>query len=458
MGHTYLRNSKLRMPVRRFFMEKYLEIIEVHGREILDSRGNPTVAAIVTVKDKETGRCTKGMAAVPSGASTGQFEAVELRDGETRYFGLGVQHAVKNIDEKIASVLLGENALEQIHIDRILRETDGTDNKSNLGANAMLAVSMAVARAAAEALGLPLYRYFGGISPRLLPVPMMNILNGGKHAANTVDFQEFMIMPVQAENFAEGLRICAEIYHNLKKLLEEKGLSTGVGDEGGFAPNLPDAESVLDFLVEAIEASGYVPGQDIKIAMDAASSELYNEKTGMYHFPGESKLKGEEVLRDTGEMLSYYERLVENYPIISIEDGLDENDWDGWQELTKRLGDKIQLVGDDLFVTNTKRLDAGIKLHCGNAILVKVNQIGTLSEAFEAVEMAHKNGYKAVISHRSGETEDTTIADIAVALNAGQIKTGAPCRSDRVAKYNRLLAIEEELKDAAAYMEPFCKI
>lgn len=439
-------------------MEKYLEIIEVHGREILDSRGNPTVAAVVTVKDKETGRCTKGMAAVPSGASTGQFEAVELRDGETRYFGLGVQHAVKNIDEKIASVLLGENALEQIRIDRILRETDGTDNKSSLGANAMLAVSMAVARAAAEALGLPLYRYFGGISPRLLPVPMMNILNGGKHAANTVDFQEFMIMPVQAETFAEGLRICAEIYHNLKKLLEEKGLSTGVGDEGGFAPNLPDAESVLDLLVEAIEASGYVPGQDIKIAMDAASSELYNEKTGMYHFPGESKLKGEEVLRDTGEMISYYERLVENYPIISIEDGLDENDWDGWQELTKRLGEKIQLVGDDLFVTNTKRLDAGIKLHCANAILIKVNQIGTLSEAFEAVEMAHKNGYKAVISHRSGETEDTTIADIAVSLNAGQIKTGAPCRSDRVAKYNRLLAMEEELKDAAAYMEPFHKI
>lgn len=458
MGHTYLRKSKLRMPVRRFFMEKYLEIIEVHGREILDSRGNPTVATVVTVKDKETGRCTKGMAAVPSGASTGQFEAVELRDGETRYFGLGVQHAVKNIDEKIASVLLGENALEQIRIDRILRETDGTDNKSSLGANAMLAVSMAVARAAAQALGLPLYRYFGGISPRLLPVPMMNILNGGKHAANTVDFQEFMIMPVQAENFAEGLRICAEIYHNLKKLLEEKGLSTGVGDEGGFAPDLPDAESVLDLLVEAIEASGYVPGQDIRIAMDAASSELYNEKTGMYHFPGESKLKGEEVLRDTGEMISYYERLVENYPIISIEDGLDENDWDGWQELTKRLGEKIQLVGDDLFVTNTKRLDAGIKLHCGNAILVKVNQIGTLSEAFEAVEMAHKNGYKAVISHRSGETEDTTIADIAVALNAGQIKTGAPCRSDRVAKYNRLLAMEEELKDAAAYMEPFHKI
>ena len=426
-------------------MEKYLEIIEVHGREILDSRGNPTVAAVVTVKDKETGRCTKGMAAVPSGASTGQFEAVELRDGETRYFGLGVQHAVKNIDEKIAGVLLEENALEQIRIDRILRETDGTDNKSSLGANAMLAVSMAVARAAAEALGLPLYRYFGGISPRLLPVPMMNILNGGKHAANTVDFQEFMIMPVQAETFAEGLRICAEIYHNLKKLLEEKGLSTGVGDEGGFAPNLPDAESVLDLLVEAIEASGYVPGQDIKIAMDAASSELYNEKTGMYHFPGESKLKGEEVLRDTGEMISYYERLVENYPIISIEDGLDENDWDGWQELTKRLGEKIQLVGDDLFVTNTKRLDAGIKLHCGNAILVKVNQIGTLTEAFEAIELAKRSGYRTIISHRSGETEDTMIADIAVAAGAGQIKTGAPCRSERIAKYNQLLRIEEHI-------------
>ena len=439
-------------------MEKYLEIIEVHGREILDSRGNPTVSATVVVKDRESGRCSMGTASVPSGASTGQFEAVELRDGETRYFGLGVQHAVKNVEEKIASVLLGENALEQIRIDRILRETDGTDNKSNLGANAMLAVSMAVAKAAAEALRIPLYRYFGGISPRLLPVPMMNILNGGKHAANTVDFQEFMIMPVQAETFAEGLRICAEIYHNLKKLLEQKGLSTGVGDEGGFAPDLPDAESVLDFLVEAVEASGYVPGQDIKIAMDAASSELYNEKTGMYHFPGESRLKGEEVLRDTGEMIAYYERLVEKYPIISIEDGLDENDWDGWQELTKRLGEKIQLVGDDLFVTNTKRLDAGIKLHCGNAILVKVNQIGTLSEAFEAVEMAHKNGYKAVISHRSGETEDTTIADIAVALNAGQIKTGAPCRSDRVAKYNRLLVIEEELKDVAAYMDPFRKI
>ena len=434
-------------------MSEEMEIEGLQGREILDSRGNPTVEVEVRLAGGATGR-----AAVPSGASTGKFEAVELRDGGPRYQGLGVKKAVENVNTVLSEAVIFESALNQRHIDRLLREADGTENKENMGANAILGVSMAVARAAANALNMPLYRYLGGIGACQLPVPMMNILNGGKHAANTVDFQEFMIMPVQAETFAQGLRICAEIYHNLKKLLEEKGLSTGVGDEGGFAPDLPDAESVLDLLVEAIEASGYVPGQDIRIAMDAASSELYNEKTGMYHFPGESKLKGEEVLRDTGEMISYYERLVENYPIISIEDGLDENDWDGWQELTKRLGEKIQLVGDDLFVTNTKRLDAGIKLHCGNAILVKVNQIGTLSEAFEAVEMAHKNGYKAVISHRSGETEDTTIADIAVALNAGQIKTGAPCRSDRVAKYNRLLAMEEELKDAAAYMEPFHKI
>ena len=435
-------------------MENFLAIEKVIGREIIDSRGNPTVEAEVYLLDGTVGR---GVA--PSGASTGEFEALELRDGDkSRFGGKGVTKAVENINTVINDALKGVDASDIYAVDTAMIAADGTKDKSNLGANAILAVSIASARAAANALEIPLYRFLGGVNGNRLPVPMMNILNGGKHAANTVDFQEFMIMPAQAENFAEGLRICAEIYHNLKKLLEEKGLSTGVGDEGGFAPNLPDAESVLDLLVEAIEASGYVPGQDIRIAMDAASSELYNEKTGMYHFPGESKLKGEEVLRDTGEMISYYERLVENYPIISIEDGLDENDWDGWQELTKRLGEKIQLVGDDLFVTNTKRLDAGIKLHCGNAILVKVNQIGTLSEAFEAVEMAHKNGYKAVISHRSGETEDTTIADIAVALNAGQIKTGAPCRSDRVAKYNRLLAIEEELKDAAAYMEPFCKI
>lgn len=435
-----------------------LEIIAVHAREILDSRGNPTVEAEVTVHNPIDGRSYKGRAAVPSGASTGRFEAVELRDGETRYFGLGVQHAVKNVNEKIASALLGKNALEQIVIDRTLLELDGTENKDNLGANATLSVSLACAKASAKALSMPLYRYLGGVGPKLLPVPMMNILNGGKHAANTVDFQEFMIMPVQAETFADGLRICAEIYHNLKNLLQEKGLSTGVGDEGGFAPDLPDAESVLGFLVQATEASGYTPGQDIKIAMDTASSELYNEKTGMYHFPGESSLKGQDIVRDTGEMIAYFESLVEKFPILSIEDGLAEDDWDGWQKLTERLGEKVQLVGDDLFVTNTKRLDAGIKLGTANAILVKVNQIGTLTEAFEAVEMAHKNGYKAVISHRSGETEDTTIADLAVAWNTGQIKTGAPCRSDRVAKYNRLLRIEEELGTAAQYMEPFKKI
>lgn len=434
-------------------MGLYLTITDVKGREILDSRGNPTVEAEIEIENTIHAR-----ASVPSGASTGRFEAVELRDGETRYFGLGVTRAVHNINTKIKDCLMGKNALAQGEIDRILIEADGTDNKSNLGANAMLGVSMAVAKAAATTLELPLYRYLGGISPRLLPVPMMNILNGGKHAANTVDFQEFMIMPVQAETFADGLRICAEIYHNLKKLLEERGLSTGVGDEGGFAPDLPDAPAVLDLIVEAIKASGYAPGQDIKIALDVASSELYNEKTGMYHFPGESKLTGKEVVRDTSEMIAYFEELIEKYPIISIEDGLAEDDWDGWKEMTDRIGNKIQLVGDDLFVTNTKRLDAGIKLSVANAILVKVNQIGTLTEAFEAVEMAHKNGYKAIISHRSGETEETIISDIAVALNAGQIKTGAPCRSDRIAKYNQLLRIEEELGNFACYKEPFNKI
>ncbi len=431
-------------------MSVYLEITKVHAREILDSRGNPTVEAEVAVKSSADNRLYEETAAVPSGASTGSFEAVELRDGETRYFGLGVRHAVKNVNEKIAPALLGLNALEQREIDRKLIALDGTENKENLGANAMLAVSLACAKAAAAALSMPLYRYLGGVGARLLPMPMMNILNGGRHAANTVDFQEFMIMPVRAESFAEGLRICAEVYHNLKKLLDRKGLSTGVGDEGGFAPDLPDAESVLQFLVDAVCAAGYVPGEDVRIAMDAAASELYNEKTGMYHFPGESTLKGKEIIRSTKDMIAYYEKLVESFPIASIEDGLAEEDWDGWQVLTERLGNRIRLVGDDLFVTNTKRLSAGIKLHCANAILVKVNQIGTLTESFEAVEMAQKAGYHAVISHRSGETEDTTIADIAVAWNAGQIKTGAPCRSDRVAKYNRLLRIEEELGESAA--------
>jgi enolase len=431
----------------------FLKITDVHAREIIDSRGNPTVEAEVTVEG-----CITGRAAVPSGASTGKFEAVELRDGEPRYFGLGVTKAVDNVNERIKKVLIGKNALEQLEIDRILMKEDGTDNKQNLGANAILGVSMAVARAAAEALDIPLYRYLGGCYTRQLPVPMMNILNGGKHAKNTVDFQEFMIMPVSAQSFQDGLRICSEIYHNLKKILERDGLATGVGDEGGFAPDLPDAKAVLCLIVEAIRAAGHKPGEDIKIALDVASSEMYQEDTGMYYFEGESQLSEKEVHRNTKEMISYYEELIKEFPIISIEDGLAEDDWDGWQELTRRIGDKVQLVGDDLFVTNTKRLDLGIKKRVANAILVKVNQIGTVSEAMEAIEMAHKNAYRAVISHRSGETEDTFIADLAVAVNAGQIKTGAPCRSDRVAKYNQLLRIEEELCCQSCYKDPFNKL
>ena len=434
-------------------MNNFYPITEVKARQILDSRGNPTVEAEVKVADYIVGR-----AAVPSGASTGRFEAVELRDGTTEYFGLAVQNAVRHVNERIAKELVGMNVLEQENIDAKMIALDGTEDKSNLGANAMLAVSMATARAAANALEIPLYRYLGGCHTRLLPVPMMNILNGGKHADNTVDFQEFMIMPVQAENFADALRKCAEVYHNLKKILDERELSTGVGDEGGFAPDLPDAKAVLRLIVKAIEAAGYEPDVDFKIALDVAASELYNAEDGMYHFEGEGEIRGEEVLRDTNEMIAYYEDLIEEFPIISIEDGLDEDDWDGWKELTKRLGDKIQLVGDDLFVTNTKRLDLGIKFHTGNAILVKVNQIGTVTEAMDAIELAQKNGFKAVISHRSGETEDHFIADLAVAVNAGQIKTGAPCRSERVAKYNQLLRIEEEMKEAAKYTNPFNKI
>jgi enolase len=439
-------------------MSVKLRIVDVHAREILDSRGNPTVEAEVTVEKEVGGKQYTGRAAVPSGASTGRFEAVELRDGETRYFGLGVTKAVNNVNTKIRDALMGKDAFCQGEVDRILIDLDGTDNKSNLGANATLGVSMACAKVCAKAFGIPLYRYLGGAYTRQLPVPMMNILNGGKHADNTVDFQEFMIMPVQAESFADGLRICAEIYHNLKKICNQRNLSTGVGDEGGFAPSLSDAVEVLELIVEAVEAAGYTPGQDIKIAMDAAASELYEEVTGTYYFPGESRMRGEEIKRSAEEMVAYYEDLVERFPIISIEDGLFEDDWDGWQLLTDRLGEKIQLVGDDLFVTNTKRLDAGIKLHVANAILVKVNQIGTVSEAMEAIEMAQKNGYKTVISHRSGETEDTFIADLAVAVNAGQIKTGAPCRTDRVAKYNQLLRIEEDLGCVACYKEPFNKI
>lgn len=438
-------------------MSLCLKITDVHAREILDSRGNPTVEADVTVETTSTGKKTTGRAAVPSGASTGQFEAVELRDGEPRYFGLGVQKAVKHVNDKIAKILIGKNALNQVEIDRCLIVEDGTDDKINLGANAMLSVSLATARAAAKAMELPLYQYLGGTNAKRMPVPMMNILNGGRHAANTVDFQEFMIMPVGAKCYQEALRMCAEVYHNLKKICEQKGLSTAVGDEGGFAPDLPDAEAVLELIMESIKASGYVPGEDFKIALDVAASELYNEKTGMYHFAGESEVKGKEVVRDTKEMISYYTELIEKFPIISIEDGLDEEDWDGWQALTKQLGERIQLVGDDLFVTNTKRLDAGIKLQTANAILVKVNQIGTLTEAMEAIETAHKNAYRAVISHRSGETEDTFIADLAVAVNAGQIKTGAPCRAERTAKYNQLLRIEEQLGTVAEYKNPFDK-
>ncbi len=418
-----------------------LEIIGVTGREILDSRGNPTVEAEVLLEDGAVGR-----AAVPSGASTGKFEAVELRDGGRRYGGLGVKKAAEHINTVLAEAIIFESALNQRKIDQLLRAADGTENKEKLGANAILGVSMAVARAAANALEMPLYRYLGGIGAHQLPMPMMNILNGGVHADNTVDFQEFMIMPTGAEDFSEGLRMCAEIYHTLKKLLKTNGYSTGVGDEGGFAPDLKNTEEVLTYLVDAIQLSGYQPGTQVQIAMDAASSELYDEDTGTYVFPGESKMKGVKVERTAQEMVKYYQKLADAFPIISIEDGLHEEDWEGWQMLTKALGHRIQLVGDDLFVTNTKRLKKGIELGAGNSILIKVNQIGTLSESFEAIEMAKRAGYTTVISHRSGETEDSIIADIAVAVNAGQIKTGAPCRSDRVAKYNQLLRIQENLE------------
>ena len=434
-------------------MEQILRIVEVHAREILDSRGNPTVEAEVTVEKEPGGERITGRAAVPSGASTGRFEAVELRDGETRYFGLGTMKAVNNVNTKIREALLGINALDQGLIDRILIDQDGTENKSNLGANATLGVSMACAKVSSLALRMPLYRYLGGAHTRLLPVPMMNILNGGKHADNTVDFQEFMIMPVQAESFADGLRICAEIYHNLKQICNQKGLSTGVGDEGGFAPSLADAEEVLSLIVDSIKAAGYAPGQDIKIAMDAAASELYDETTDTYYFPGESRMRNQEIRRSASEMVAYYEKLVERFPIISIEDGLFEDDWDGWQLLTKTLGEKIQLVGDDLFVTNTERIAKGANLRVSNAVLIKPNQIGSVTETLEAIRMTKNNQWNAIVSHRSGETEDTTISDIAVGLNAGQIKTGAPTRTDRVCKYNQLLRIEEQLGESAAFMK-----
>jgi len=436
-------------------LKSFMEIVEVHGREIMDSRGNPTVEVEVVVED-EDGALHTAIAAVPSGASTGAFEAVELRDGGDRYMGLGVEKAVDNVNDIISDEICGMNALDQVAIDNKMIELDGTPNKARLGANAILGVSMAVAKAAAASLRMPLYQYLGGFNAKELPVPMMNILNGGKHADNTVDFQEFMIMPVGACCFKEALRWCAEIYHNLKKLLKARGLATAIGDEGGFAPDLATPDEVIELILEAVKAAGYEPGADIRIALDVAATELYgdakkNGKEGMYYFEGESKMTGKEVYRTAEEMVDMYEALANKYPIISIEDGLDEDDWDGWKLMTDRLGNKLQIVGDDLFVTNPERLQRGVDTNTGNSILVKVNQIGTLTETFEAIKLAHRHNMTTVISHRSGETEDATIADICVAVNAGQIKTGAPARSDRVAKYNQLLRIEEELDDVAEY-------
>ena len=427
-------------------MKDYLAIEEIKALEVLDSRGNPTVQVEVITEEG-----TNGVAMVPSGASTGSFEAVELRDGDkSRYLGKGVLKAVENVNKIIAKELEGMNVFEQAEIDKKLIEIDGTENKGKLGANATLGVSLAVARAAANSLGMSLYKYIGGVNAKTLPVPMMNILNGGKHADNTVNIQEFMIMPVGAKSFSECLRMSAEIYHTLKKVLKAKGLATGVGDEGGFAPNLSSDEEALKLIVEAISEAGYKPGEDVVLALDVASTEMYDEakkigKEGCYYFWKTEELKTED------EMIEYLEDLANKYPIISIEDGLAEEDWEGWRKLTEKLGNKLQLVGDDLFVTNIKRLQKGLDNKIANSILIKLNQIGTLTETLDAIELAKKNGYTAVVSHRSGETEDTTLADVAVATNAGQIKTGAPCRTDRVAKYNRLLNIEAELGDLAIY-------
>ena len=438
-------------------MLRYLPVRRVHARQVLDSRGNPTVEVEVTVGEGVIGiNGYTGRAMVPSGASTGKFEAVELRDGEKgNYGGLSVHRAVENVNTRLAEAILGENALNQRFIDHKIIETDGTDNKNSVGANAALGVSMAVARAAAAALRIPLYQYMGGCHTGRMPVPMMNILNGGRHADNTVDMQEFMIMPAGASNMEEAIRMCGEIYQCLKIILKQKKLSTAVGDEGGFAPDLEDSEKVLELIMEAVIKAGYEPGKDIYIAIDAAASELYDKDRNAYVFPGESLMKGKEILRDSEQMIEYYERLLDQFPIVSIEDGLEEDDWEGWKKLTKYLGARVQLVGDDLFVTNIKRLSCGIRQKAANAILVKVNQIGTLSEALDAVEMAQKSGYRVVISHRSGETEDSFIADLAVATGAGQIKTGAPCRSDRNAKYNQLLRIHEELGELEIYENPF---
>lgn len=429
-----------------------MKITEVHAREILDSRGNPTVEVEVTAETETTGRKTTARESVPSGASTGRFEAVELRDGDREYFGLGTKKVVDHVNTKIREALLGMNVLDQALIDRRMVELDGTDNKGNLGANAILGVSLACAKTAAAALDMPLYRYIGGGNAKRLPVPMMNVINGGVHAKNSLDFQEFMILPISAKSYREALRMGAEVYHFLRQILNEEGYATAVGDEGGFAPDLADAGEVFRYLGKAVEKAGYTVGKDVVYAMDAAASELYNEETGMYHFPGENG-----ICRDAKEMIALYEDLAKRFPLVSIEDGLQEDDWEGWQSLTGRLGDGMQLVGDDLFVTNPKRIKCGIKLNAGNAVLIKVNQIGTLTEALDAIEMAQCAGYHTVISHRSGETEDAFIADLAVAVNAGQIKTGAPCRAERTAKYNQLLRIEEELGETAQFSpaEPF---
>ena len=431
-------------------MNRYLPITYIYAREILDSRGNPTVEAEVVLDGVYEAR-----ASVPSGASTGQYEAVELRDGQERYLGLGVEKAVSNVNTKIANALLGENALSQGYIDHLLIDADGTENKSNLGANAILPVSMAVAKASARALGLPLYQYLGGIRTDSMPVPMMNILNGGRHSKNSLDFQEFMILPVGAENFKESIRMGTEVYHKLKLILNKDQMVSAVGDEGGFAPDLKNAREALEYLMKAVELAGYDPGKDVVFAMDAAASELLNERTGCYDFPGEGSQEGCQISRSTNEMIDYYESLTAEFPLVSIEDGLAENDWEGWQKLTCRLGQNIQLVGDDLFVTNTRRISCGIKLQTANAVLIKLNQIGTLTEAFDAIHMAHKAGYRTIISHRSGETSEDMIADLAVACGSGQIKTGAPCRAERTAKYNQLLRIQEELGELASFRNPF---
>ncbi len=442
-------------------MSVKIPITDIYAREILDSRGNPTIEVEVLAGD-----CIKGRAAVPSGASTGKYEALELRDGGVRYAGLGVRDAVDKVNATIAPEIVEMNLFEWKQVDAVMRRLDGTKDKSNLGANGMLGVSLAVVRTGAEAVKKPLYEYLGGEDAHVMPAPMMNILNGGKHADNTVDFQEFMIMPVGASCYKEGLRMGTEIYHVLKRLLLQEGKVAAVGDEGGFAPDLKDAFEVLDYLKRAVEEAGYECGTDIVFAIDAAASELHESNSGMYYFPGETKILEEEyvenrveipdtkktaVLRSTDEMIQFYEKICDSYPVISIEDPLDEEDWEGWKKLTERLGDRVQLVGDDLFVTNVERLKKGIDEGCGNAILIKVNQIGTLSEAEAAIRMAQEAGYATIMSHRSGETEDTTIADLAVAYNCGQIKTGAPCRSERVAKYNQLLRIEERLGEKAQF-------